>query len=217
MIAAASPALHWLAMSDRTAAGAGGAARTSILHGAAAGDPNSVRACVDRFGALVWSLARRSSPTREDAEDAVQEVFLDLYRNGARYDATVASEATFVAMITRRRLIDRARRRSRRLDTEELDTEIGGPSANGPGADVCAEASMAARAIADLRPEQREVLLLSTVHGLTHEEIAEARNLPLGTVKTHARRGLIRLRELLGETASEGGTKPVAAKGGAPS
>lgn len=209
-------------MRDRNADGAMGAASTSILHGAAAGDPGAVRACVERFGGLVWSLAKRSSPTREDAEDAVQEIFLDLYRNGARYDASVASEATFVAMITRRRLIDRARRRRRRLDTEPIDLDVGGPAAHGPGADVCAEASMAARALAELRPEQREVLLLATVHGLTHEEIAASRNLPLGTVKTHARRGLLRLRELLGESTSSGAdaateAKRVAAKGGAPS
>jgi RNA polymerase sigma-70 factor (ECF subfamily) len=157
-----------------------------------------VRACIEHFSALVWSLARRHSPTRADAEDAVQEIFLDLWKSAERYDPTRGSEVAFVAMIARRRLIDRSRSRTRAPSTEPLtgDPPISATYAS-PGAELCVEARRAANAIADLRPEQRDVVMLAAVLGLTHEEIASARNMPLGTVKAHARRGLIRVREML--------------------
>lgn len=167
-----------------------------LLHAAGKGEPAAIRACLEAFGPLVWSLARRGSPTREDAEDAVQEVFLDLWKSASRYDPRIASEAAFVATITRRRLIDRARARKRRPAAEPV-SEPRLPPSSQASADVCVEAARAADALGKLRPEQREVLLLATVHGLTHEEIAEARGIPLGTVKAHARRGLLRVRELL--------------------
>lgn len=174
---------------------------SALLHAASRGDPAAIRSCIDTFGSLVWSLARRASPTREDAEDAVQEIFLDLWKSAARYDASVASEVAFVATIARRRLIDRARARKRRPAAEVI-SEPRLPPSNQASADVCVEASRAAAALHRLRPEQREVLLLATVHGLTHEEIAESRGMPLGTVKAHARRGLLKVRELLASPES---------------
>ena len=169
---------------------------TSTLHAAGKGEPNAIRVCIDAWSALVWTLARRASPTREDAEDAVQEIFLDLWKSASRYDPTIASESAFVATIARRRLIDRARARKRRPQAEPV-SEPRLPPSGAASAEVCIEASRAAAALESLRPEQRDVLLLSTLHGLTHEEIAEARGMPLGTVKAHARRGLIRVRAML--------------------
>ena len=75
--------------------------------------------------------------------------------------------------------------------------------------EVGAEAALAARALDQLRPEQRQVLILTTCHGLSHEEVASTTGMPLGTVKAHARRGLDRVRQALGETklASAGGAR----------
>jgi RNA polymerase sigma-70 factor (ECF subfamily) len=171
----------------------------SLLARVGAGDKSAVRECLQRFGGLVWSLARRLSASPSDAEDAVQEIFVDLWRSASKYDPRAASEATFVAMIARRRLIDRLRSRQRRR--EEPLGEGAEAIAEAPG-ETAAEAALAAKAIAQLRPEQQRVLLLATMHGLSHEEIAERTGLPLGTVKTHARRGLLRVREVL---AAEGG------------
>jgi RNA polymerase sigma factor (sigma-70 family) len=84
-----------------------------LLPRVAAGDELAVRECVDRYGPLIWALARRWSPDPRDAEDAVQEVFVDLWRSAGRYDATRATEAGWVAMVTRRRLIDRTRTATR--------------------------------------------------------------------------------------------------------
>jgi RNA polymerase sigma factor (sigma-70 family) len=176
-----------------------------LLPRVAFGDPAAVRDCIARYGGLVWSLARRLSPSVTDAEDAVQEIFVDLWRSAPRYDHSVSSEVTFVAMIARRRLIDRRRRRQRRPDTEPLPEGAGmfaGPEH--AQMELCGEAAIASKAIAELRPEQREVLILSTYHGLSHEEISEALGMPLGTVKAHARRGLLRVRELLLSGAEAG-------------
>lgn len=162
-----------------------------------------MRACLDRFGGLVWSLARRLSPSASDAEDAVQEIFVDLWKSAGRFDPAVASEATFVAMIARRRLLDRQRRRQRRPDTEPLPEVPEAQSDDAePPAERAAEATLAARAVAQLRPEQQKVLLFATYHGLSHEEIARATGMPLGTVKAHARRGLSKVRELLSDALS---------------
>jgi RNA polymerase sigma-70 factor (ECF subfamily) len=175
----------------------------SLLQSVSSGDPEAVRACIDRFGGLVWSLSRRFSPSPSDAEDAAQEIFVELWKSAGRFDPTVASEATFVAMIARRRLADRQRRRQRRPDTEPLpEVPHAAEEAVPARGERAAEATLAARAVAQLRPEQQKVLLLATYHGLSHEEIAATTGMPLGTVKAHARRGLLKVRELLGDATS---------------
>lgn len=171
---------------------------SSLLGQVADQVPGAVEACIERYGALVWSLARRLSSNQADAEDAVQEIFLDVWKSAARFDASVASEATFIAMIARRRLIDRRRRRAARPVAGELfETGDSGPAVSA-SLELSEEARAAAKALEQLRPEQQRVLRLSIYHGLSHERIAEATGLPLGTVKTHVRRGLIRIREILG-------------------
>lgn len=164
--------------------------------------------CLDRYAGLLWSLARRWGSAEEDAEDFVQEVFIDLWKSAARYDPEVASEATFVLMIARRRLIDRQRRRGRRPATSPIGDHPGLASDGAVdrierGYDV----SRAAEALDGLRPEQRDVLKMAVWQGLTHAEIAESTGLPLGTVKTHVRRGLLHIREALGaRSRSKGAT-----------
>jgi len=188
-------------------ASAQGTEPTTLLEQVAAGDPSAVRVCLDRFGGLVWSLARRALPTRSEAEDAVQEIFVDVWRSAPRYDPSIASESAFVAMIARRRLIDRQRKSGRRPNEEAIQ-ESAGAESSPPDASTLtdADASAASEAFKQLSDEQQRVLRLSIFHGLSHEKIARATDLPLGTVKTHARRGLIRLRELMGASpTAEGG------------
>ena len=165
----------------------------------AAGDKSAVQDCLNNYGGLVWSLARRMSPNSNEAEDAVQEIFIDIWKNAARFDETQSSEMTFVAMIARRRLIDRLRKTNRQPNTDSLEDILAEPS-NGKDNDlqISVEAKEAAQAMKHLRPEQRQVLHLSIVQGFSHQEIADALKMPLGTVKTHARRGLIQVREFLG-------------------
>jgi RNA polymerase sigma-70 factor (ECF subfamily) len=167
----------------------------TLLARVAAGDATAVRDVLATYGGLVWSIARRFEPG--DAEDAVQEIFLDLWKSAARFDPGIASEAAFIAMIARRRLIDRRRTRRRRPTTENIHEVPSIPDDAVTGPDVCAEAQQAARALAQLRPEQRQVLVLATAHGLSHAEIAAQTGMPLGTVKAHARRGLLSIRAAL--------------------
>jgi RNA polymerase sigma-70 factor (ECF subfamily) len=181
----------------------------SILLELASGSPGAMQRCMDRFGGLVWSLARRQTSSGADADDAVQEIFIDVWKSAARFDPSIASESTFVATIARRRLIDRGRRRQRRIDAAIIPEAVQ-PEAE-PAPDLSERNEQAGRATAaleQLRPEQQRILQLSIYHGRSHEEIARSTGLPLGTVKTHARRGLIRLREILeAEGALERGLK----------
>lgn len=154
--------------------------------------------CLQAYGGLVWSLARRMLRNNEDAEDAVQEIFVDVWKNAERYDDEQASEATFIAMIARRRLIDRIRLAGRRISADSLEDAAVQPWARSDlQMQICIEAKDAARAMEGLRPEQKHVLYLSIVQGLSHQEIADHTGMPLGTVKAHARRGMIHTREVL--------------------
>jgi RNA polymerase sigma factor (sigma-70 family) len=166
-----------------------------LLPRVASGDATAVRECLARYGGLVWALARRFSASPMDAEDAVQEIFLDLWRSAGRFQAEMGTEVTFIATIARRRLIDRRRRLRRAPPTEILNDAI--PNESAMPADLGAEAALAARALERLRPEQRQVIVLTTCHGLSHEEVAAYTGMPLGTVKAHSRRGLLVVREAL--------------------
>ena len=171
----------------------------TLLNDVAAGRLGAVDACLQKYGGPVWSLARRLSPTEQDAEDAVQEVFVELWRNAGRFDPELGSEMTFVMMIARRRLIDRSRRRARaprHVDLPEPELLPGAEPAS--VVEIADEASRVRQAMAQLRPEQRHVLQLSLLHGHTHQQVAERTGMPLGTVKSHARRGLQRVRKILG-------------------
>lgn len=173
----------------------------SVLARVAAGEAEAIRSCIAQYGGLVYALARRYESAGGDVEDAVQEVFVDLWKSAGRFDAAIAGEATFVAMIARRRLIDRRRARDRRpasAPLAELAVQI--DPASPP--DVQAEAAHAARALETLRPDQRRVILLAC-HGMSHSEIAEETGLALGTVKANARRGLAAIRDALSDVSSK--------------
>lgn len=177
----------------------------ALLQRIASGDQSAVPEFMKRYSALVWSLARRLTANDPDAEDAVHEIFIDLWKSAPRFDPSVASEVTFVAMIARRRLIDRRRRLGRIPRMEAVRDDDAARAANGSAGDATVPGALetgeeAQRAIAELKNlslDQQKVLRLSIFHGLSHEKIASALKMPLGTVKTHARRGLLRLRESL--------------------
>lgn len=173
--------------------------------------------CIARFGGLVWSLARRIGIPEAEAEDVVHEIFVEIWRNGHKYDQSIASETAFVATIARRRLIDRRRRIGRQPVKTTLADDAGVPEASRDGVAISEDSKRAARAFTQLTNDQQKVLRLSVYEGLSHELISRATGMPLGTVKTHARRGLIRLRELLGADGAAGeagGAESVSSGGG---
>ena len=171
----------------------------ATLQRIASGDRNAVQDCLKTYGGLVWSLARRMLRNSDDAEDAVQEIFIDVWKNAGRFDPSQSSETTFIAMIARRRLIDRIRYAQRRVSPDSIEDMVVEPAGgSGITLQTTVEGREAFEALKTLRPEQRQVLELSIVQGLSHQEIADATGMPLGTVKTHARRGILQVRENLG-------------------
>jgi RNA polymerase sigma-70 factor (ECF subfamily) len=170
--------------------------KESVLARVARGEAQAVRDCIDEFGGLVWAIARRMTRSRADAEDAVQEIFVDVWRSAARFDEAQGSEKVFITTIARRRLIDRIRRgrMSHLMDTEEALEDLRW-AVPGNGGEIRVEAERAAAFVARLRPDQQKVLKMGLLEGLTHSEIATATGMPLGTVKTQMRRGLIQVRQ----------------------
>lgn len=171
---------------------------TGPLSRLAAGDAGAVEACLDEFGGLVWSLARRLTPSPADAEDAVQEIFLEIWQKADRYDPSKASEKTFVAMIARRRLIDRLRHADRRPKLQQMP-EIGLDPADDSHErlEQRADVRVARQLLGQLRPDQRKAIELSVCFGMSHREISETLEIPIGTVKSHIFRGLAAVRDLV--------------------
>lgn len=199
----------------RTSGGKVGATHHYLLHRVSAGESAAVRECIARFGGLIYTLARRVGLPEGETEDAVHEIFTELWKHGSKYDPSIASETAFVATIARRRLIDRRRRIGRQPVRQQISEETSvAAAASSPGLVVAEDAQRASEALLQLTNEQQRVLRLSVYEGLSHEMIARSTGLPLGTVKTHARRGLMKLRELLGK--SDDGAQPRASQPATP-
>jgi RNA polymerase sigma-70 factor (ECF subfamily) len=172
----------------------------SLLQRVGAGDTGAMLACMERFRGLIWSLVRRSCSNAADAEDVVQEIFISVWRSAHRFDPTIASESTFVSVIARRRLIDRTRQRMRRTTPGPILQDVQAELVEAGRCLITEASALAQLAMSKLRPEQQQVLQLSIECGCSHEQISTSTGLPLGTVKTHARRGLQKLRDALIES-----------------
>lgn len=167
----------------------------------ARGDQAGLAELYDRHGRLVYSLALRVLRDQGDAEDIVQEVFSQMWRQASRFDVTRGNLSAWMVTMTRTRAIDALRRRKTRpsLATDSADPpELVDES---PGMDVemvwQRRARDIRRALEALPMIQRVAIELAFFDGLTHTEIADELEIPLGTVKTRVRQGLLRLREQL--------------------
>lgn len=165
--------------------------------------------CIAKYSGLVWSIASRYVKNRSCAEDVVQETFTDLWKSAGRYDSAVATECTFIGMLARRRAIDFARKESRRPQLEPLPEAESLPhAATEPGPFIRTEGGDVLAAIKDLPEETRRMFFLHFDEGMTHPEISEKTGLPLGTVKTRLRRGLIEVRNKLRHAESGEAAQP---------
>jgi len=175
----------------------------SLLQRVADGEGDAMQECIDTYAGLIWRLAYRMLADPAEAEDAVQEVFVSIWENCGRHDPDMGSEITFIAMIARRRLIDRGRRlrHRRNVDTavrERTPRELDSPNDDIVEADdQSASVQKILSAMETLPDSQRTAVTLSVRSGLTHEQISRQTGMPLGTVKTNIRRGLQRIRTLL--------------------
>ena len=201
LLAADGPGIHGIRViaSESKVGDASNNNVMSLLKRIASGDSAAVRECIDQYGGLIWSLARRLSRNPADAEDATQEIFLALWRNAARFDESKGSEKLFIAMLARRRLFDRLRKTRNEPPMDSSSEILESVEWPDPGArsESAIEAEQAKQALTQLRPEHRQVLELGLLHGLTQSEIAARLNMPLGTVKSFMRRGIARVREVM--------------------
>ncbi len=167
----------------------------------AKGDHDAVAEIYDRHGRLVYSLALRIVRDQSDAEDVVQEVFSQAWRLAKRYDASRGSVLGWLLTLTRSRSIDRLRGRKARPEPAGDDGQLEGlADSQIPQDEQLAWAGQAAQirsALDELSTVQRVAIELAFYEGLTHAEIAERLELPLGTVKTRIRQGLLTLRDRL--------------------
>lgn len=174
------------------------AADREALERLARRDEGALAELYDRHARLVYSLALRIVRDPADAEDVVQEVFSQIWRQAARYDQARSNVAAWVVVLTRSRAIDRLRRRQARPDAPTIDHESLDPVDEAPPQDdrmvASARAAAVRSALDDLPVLQRVAIELAFYEGLTHVEIAERLEQPLGTVKTRIRQGLRALR-----------------------
>jgi RNA polymerase sigma-70 factor, ECF subfamily len=171
----------------------------------AAGDGDAAARLYDRHARAVYSLALRIVNDEGDAEDVVQEVFAQAWRQAARYDASRGVVGAWLLMMARSRAIDklrsaRARPDSRAVDDPRVIDEMPAVLRDAPSRIIDAEnARLAQRALAELPLLQRLVIELAYYEGLTQREIADRLEQPLGTVKSRLRLGLLKLRDALAE------------------
>ncbi len=172
----------------------------ALMERVAARDPAALRRLFDRHASLVLALIVRILHDRAEAEEVMVDVFWELWDRSGRYDATRGSPLTYLTTLARSRAIDRRRSRGRAASVDrDAAAPAAAPLSHQPESGAVADENRALvkRALLSLDSAQREMIEYAFYDGLTHTEIAEKLGKPLGTVKTHIRQGLIRLRQSL--------------------
>ncbi len=147
----------------------------------------------DRYSSVVYAVALRVLGDTGSAEDVLQEVFLQLWRNPSAFDAARGSLGSWLAVITRNRAIDSLRKRRPETDIEDVVLAV---SPDLAGEAELARASQKVRGVmGTMTPVQRSALEMAYWEGMSHSEIAHKTGEPLGTVKTRIRAGLMMLRK----------------------
>ena len=161
------------------------------------GDPTALRQMYDRFGGAVFHLALRTLGSGADAEDVTQTTFVAAWQGRETFDPARGSLLGWLLAIARRKVVDRLRAVARENRIEDAVRAL--PEATDPAAapERVVDRLVVADELAQLPAEQRRVLELAFYDDLTHQQIAAVTALPLGTVKSHIRRGMARLRQRL--------------------
>jgi RNA polymerase sigma-70 factor (ECF subfamily) len=182
-------------------AGTAGAHLSALLASASRGDESAFAELYDLTTARVFGLVRRVVRDPAQAEEVTQEVYLAVWRESARYEPSRGSPIGWILTIAHRRAVDRVRASE---SARERDTRFAVLD-EGPAFDVVVETVTASldsvrvrRALAMLTDVQREAITLAYFGGYTYKEVSELLDVPLGTIKTRMRDGLIRLRDTLG-------------------
>ncbi len=179
------------------------------LRKAAQGEHPALATCYDLIGPVVFSLAVRMLRDRQGAEDVTQDIFVQVWRQAGAYDTGRGSAEAWVMMIARSRILDRLRSRAAGVKVKAVgDALPEAPDAEDWPEDLAISREQAVavrRALAELAADQRVPVEMAFFDGLTHTEVAEKLGVPLGTVKTRIRLGLMRIREALGDVIGDEG------------
>ncbi|MCA9279097.1 MAG: RNA polymerase sigma factor [Phycisphaerales bacterium] len=185
-----------------------GAADFLLMQRVAESDREAVSELYERFGSLVFRMSLQTMPTRQEAEDAVQEIFVRLWRTADRYDNTKAALVTWIMLISRRHLVDKLRRRRARIRPSSLDESMSGALQEQQFNVGTLEKDERYRAIWDrisTLPElQQTVVIRAYLGGQTLRQISFELGVPIGTIKSALSRALVRLRQLASEEADSG-------------
>lgn len=175
-----------------------------LLGRIASGDREAFATLYDRYAPRAYGLLLRVLRNRADADDVLQETFLQVWRQAIRFDPSRAAADVWVLLVARSRAVDRLRKRGVATTGELPDP----PMERDPAGDLNRrEDAGRVRTALDVLPlEQREPIRLSFFDGMTHTQIARRLGLPLGTVKTRIRLGMLRLRDRLSTYPAEGVT-----------
>jgi len=170
-----------------------------LLQAVARGDESALTALYDRYRLILFGLILRILHDRQEAEDVLQEAFLQVWRRANDFDRSRGRTFTWLVTIARSRALDRLRMLGSRSRLIDPDNETVSHEVVDPAQDMARseEGAIVRRALGELPDEQRQTLLLAYFEGLTQAEIAQRLGDPLGTVKTRMRSGLSKLRELL--------------------
>ncbi|HEV2799727.1 MAG TPA: sigma-70 family RNA polymerase sigma factor [Pyrinomonadaceae bacterium] len=179
---------------------------TELLHAIARGDESALAALYDRYNSILLGLLLRILHSRVEAEDVLQEVFLQIWQRAANFDETRGRAFTWMVTLARSRAIDRlrslqSRQRADDAALRDAPEQVGDASDDAYHAE---QREIVRAALAEIPEEQRRALLLAYFEGLTQSEIAARLGQPLGTVKTRMRSGLGKLRDLLDERLGAG-------------
>lgn len=164
----------------------------------ASDDEEAIAELYDRFGSLVYRMAYQAMPSRSDAEDVVQEVFVRLWRTAGRYDPKRAALVTWVMLLARRIMVDRLRRMRARVKPSALEegwVAAAAPDREPTKVELDERFGLVMKKIERLPELQQTVVKRAYLNGQTLKQIGVELGVPLGTIKSALSRALVRLRE----------------------
>ncbi len=190
-----------------------GAPEDELAHRFRAGDEPALREAYDRYGRAVLHLASSTLVNRSDAEDVTQATFVAAWLGRETFDPTKGSLVGWLLGIARRKVIDRLRSSAREHRVVETVRQLPDPAPSGSDPDTVVDRLVVADELARLPDEQRRMLELAFFDDLTHQQIAAVTGVPLGTVKSHIRRGMASLKRRWEVDGAAPGARPAGLSG----
>jgi RNA polymerase sigma-70 factor (ECF subfamily) len=173
-----------------------------LLQRIGARDRSAFAEFYDKYAALLFSIASRILNDSSEAEDVLQETFMQIWEKAANFDPKLGKASSWAAILARNKAIDRIRASQRRMrlakeSAAEVAVAIQGDGVMNDSLYGREKATLIHSALVELPPEQRQPIEMAYFSGLTQNEISETLHEPLGTVKARIRRGLLKLRDRL--------------------